>query len=163
EKVGSGDNWQSLSSFDVKKHLRAGKNVLAVEGRNDGGPAALMARLRYTTDAQPKGEKLEIRTDATWKSSKDASKGWTAAHFDDTKWKPARALGAVAKVGPWADPLGGGPTASKPPRERFTVPPGFRVVDVVKLPEDDPRFSLVNMCFDHKGRLLVSREGAGIF
>jgi len=46
--------------------------------------------------------------------------------------------------------------------ERFTVPPGFRVELAVKAPANDPTFSLVNMTFDDKGRLLVSRENGPI-
>ena len=42
------------------------------------------------------------------------------------------------------------------------MPAGFHVVEAVKIPETDPRFSLVNMCFDAKGRLLVSQEGGPI-
>ena len=42
---------------------------------------------------------------------------------------------------------------------RFTVPEGFKVEEAVKPPETDHTFSLVNMTFDAKGRLLVSREG----
>jgi hypothetical protein len=34
------------------------------------------------------------------------------------------------------------------PGGRFTVPPGFRVEQAVKIPGSDPRFSLVNMTFD---------------
>ncbi len=45
---------------------------------------------------------------------------------------------------------------------QFTVPSGFRVEQAVKPPADDPRFSLVNMTFDAKGRLLVSREGGPV-
>src|SRR6202035_1598310 len=51
----------------------------------------------------------------------------------------------------------------------FTVPPGFRVETVVpadaKIPGFDHtmhNFSLVNMCFDAKGRLLASQEGGPI-
>src|SRR5687768_3559166 len=44
-RVGEGDQWQQMYRFDVAKHLRAGKNVLAVEARNDGGPAGLVAKL----------------------------------------------------------------------------------------------------------------------
>ncbi|HYV38756.1 MAG TPA: hypothetical protein VE988_23930, partial [Gemmataceae bacterium] len=47
-------------------------------------------------------------------------------------------------------------------QNRFTVPEGFRVEEVVRIPADDPKFSLVNMCFDAKGRLLVSRENGPI-
>src|SRR5258707_449462 len=45
----------------------------------------------------------------------------------------------------------------------FTVPPGIKVELAVKLPDNDPKFSLVNMCFDARGRLLVSREGGPIY
>src|SRR5438874_2139983 len=48
------------------------------------------------------------------------------------------------------------------PGGRFAVPPGFRVEQAVKIPDSDPRFSLVNMTFDAKGRLLVSREGGPV-
>src|SRR5438128_4469353 len=37
-RVGSGDQWQQLYRFDVRKHLKQGKNLLAVEARNEGGP-----------------------------------------------------------------------------------------------------------------------------
>src|SRR5213594_2484025 len=49
-----------------------------------------------------------------------------------------------------------------PPGGRFAVPPGFRVEQAVKIPDSDPRFSLVNLTFDAKGRLLVSREGGPV-
>ncbi|MDP6723020.1 MAG: hypothetical protein QGF59_30430, partial [Pirellulaceae bacterium] len=40
KKIGSGDNWQKVSSFDVKTVLNSGKNVLAVEAVNWDGPGA---------------------------------------------------------------------------------------------------------------------------
>lgn len=45
---------------------------------------------------------------------------------------------------------------------RFTVPPGFRVERAVRPPDGDKTFSLVNCCFDDKGRLLVSKENGPI-
>src|SRR5262245_53886744 len=48
------------------------------------------------------------------------------------------------------------------PAPRFTVPDGFRVELAVRIPDSDPRFSLVNMTFDSQGRLLVSREGGAV-
>src|SRR5262249_1016844 len=45
---------------------------------------------------------------------------------------------------------------------RFTVPEDFKVEQAVRLPDDDRTFSLVNMCFDNQGRLLVSREGGPV-
>lgn len=53
---------------------------------------------------------------------------------------------------------------SQPPgKQRFKVPAGFRVEEAVRIPENDKNFSLVNMCFDNQGRLLVAREGGPIF
>ncbi len=52
--------------------------------------------------------------------------------------------------------------------QRFTVPPGFRVEEIVKNPYADANgknkkpFSIVNMCFDAQGRLLLSEEGGPI-
>jgi putative heme-binding domain-containing protein len=47
-------------------------------------------------------------------------------------------------------------------RVQFTVPPGFRVELAVKPPADDAIFSLINMTFDDKGRLLISRENGPV-
>src|SRR5438128_961292 len=35
-EVGKGSEWQNVDRYDVRRHLRAGKNVLAVEARNEG-------------------------------------------------------------------------------------------------------------------------------
>ncbi len=45
---------------------------------------------------------------------------------------------------------------------RFTVPEGFRVEMAAKNPDPKDVFSLVNMTFDAKGRLLVSQEGGPV-
>ncbi|MGE3804164.1 MAG: HEAT repeat domain-containing protein [Gemmataceae bacterium] len=156
QKAGEGNQWQQLYSLDVKKHLAKGDNVIAVEARNESGPAGLVARLSYATG----GKKAELLTDASWKAAQQAAPGWQRASFDDAKWTPVKVIGVYGKTAPW----GGGAVAQNPksPKERFTVPEGFKVEEAVKIPADDPRFSLVNMCFDAKGRLLVSREGGAI-
>jgi hypothetical protein len=59
-----------------------------------------------------------------------------------------------------------GRTAGAPPQpaaetkgdRRFTVPEGFVVDTAAKNPDPKDPFSLVNICFDAKGRLLVSQE-----
>ncbi len=53
----------------------------------------------------------------------------------------------------------GGRAAPEQGARRFVVPPGFKVEQVVKKPDDRGPFSLVNMTFDNKGRLLLSQEG----
>ena len=153
-RVGQGDSWEQLSRYKVAKHLVAGKNVLAVEAKNDGGPAGLVVRLSW-----PGAGKVRetLTSDATWKASKTASAGWTKAGHDDGKWSRARVLGAYGKVGPW-----GGGGGGKPGPRRFVVPEGYRVEEAVRAPDDRGPFSLVNMTFDDRGRLLVSQEGGPV-
>src|SRR5437879_5137930 len=46
-KVGSGDEWKRVYRFDVRKLMRHGHNVIAVEAKNTDGPAGLMVKLGY--------------------------------------------------------------------------------------------------------------------
>ncbi|MFO0809754.1 MAG: HEAT repeat domain-containing protein [Gemmataceae bacterium] len=150
-KVGSGDTWKQIYRFDVKKFMAAGSNVIAVQATNTTkGAAGVMVKLGYVPSGQ---SGLVLVSDSSWKASDSLGAGWEGTRFDDSKWRPAKALGAVGKAGPWKNlqwPGGGD--------DRFTVPTGFRVETVAKNPKPGDPFSLVNMCFDHKGRLFVSQE-----
>src|SRR5262249_28643061 len=97
-EVGAGSDWQKVDRFDVTKHLQKGTKVLAVEARNDGGPAGLMLKLSYATTGAPRAA---LVTDKDWKSAQEAPEGWHKPDFDDKKWQPVKVLGAVGKVGPW--------------------------------------------------------------
>lgn len=149
-QVGEGDTWATLYRFDVKKHLKAGNNVIAVEASNEGGPAGLVVRLSH-------GPALVV-TDASWRTAKEVAKGWQNIDASDEKWARVKVLGPYGKVGPWT----GGGAAAKAGTRRFTVPDGFRVEEVVKRARDRGPFSFVNMTFDARGRLLLSQEGGPI-
>jgi putative heme-binding domain-containing protein len=153
-KVGQGDTWKRVYRFDVKKHLIHGNNVVAVEAKNIEGAAGLLVRLGYVPNGM---SRLAMVSDGAWKASKTAGEGWQKVDHAATGWSPVKALGPIGSTGPWKGLVwdAGGD-------DRFSVPPGFRVEQAVKLPADDPKFSLVNMCFDDKGRLLVSREGGPV-
>jgi putative heme-binding domain-containing protein len=154
KQVGKGDDWKKVRAFDVQKLLVHGLNVIAVEARHTEGHAGLLARLGYV----PNGfSKHAVYSDGSWKASKTAPAGWQEVAFDDRGWAPVRVLGAYGKAGP-AKSL----TWESGGDDRFSVPPGFRVEQAVKIPDSDPRFSLVNMTFDDKGRLLVAREGGPV-
>src|SRR5262249_27793957 len=139
--------------FDVRKLMKHGPNVIAVEAHNEGGPAGLIVKLSYVPNGQTR---LALVSDGEWKSSKSADKGWQELEFEDKGWKPVKVIGPYGKVGPWRNATGGGGGGG--PR-RFTVPEGFKVELAVKKPNDRGPFSIVNMCFDNKGRLLLSEEG----
>jgi len=92
-RVGSGDNWQQVYSFDAKPFLVPGENTLAVEADNWKGngdnPAGLIARVSVGLGG---GKRLVIGTDDHWKSSATETAGWQAAGFDDERWSNARVV-----------------------------------------------------------------------
>jgi putative heme-binding domain-containing protein len=155
-RVGQGDNWASLHRYKVGKHLVAGKNVLAVEAKNDGGPAGLVVRLSWRGAGKAREA---VVSDGQWKAARQAAAGWEKVDFDDAKWMKAKVLGPYGKVGPWG---GGAAAPGAPPQRKFTVPQGYKVEPAVKEPDERGPFSLVNMTFDNRGRLLVSQEGGPI-
>jgi putative heme-binding domain-containing protein len=151
KEIGSGKEWKHVQTFDLKKHLINGDNVVAVAATNNDGPAGLLVRIGYVPNGQ---SKVALVSDGSWKASKTAGEGWQKFTFDDSKWQAAKVLGPYG-MQPWGKLVWQGGGAD----DRFTVPEGFRVELAVKPPDNDRTFSLVNMCFDAKGRLLVSREG----
>jgi putative heme-binding domain-containing protein len=157
-QVGEGDDWGRMGRYNVLKHLVNGKNVIAVRAVNEGGPAGLVVRLRYS----PAGARrpVQVLSDGGWKASQTAGKRWEDPAFDDGKWAKARVLGAYGRVGPWGVAAAGGRGRGAP--VRFAPLAGFKVELAVKDPGDRGRFSLVNMTFDPKGRLLVSQEGGPV-
>jgi putative heme-binding domain-containing protein len=151
-RVGAGEDWKKVNRFDVRSHIVDGKNVIAVEARNaKDGPAGLLVRLAYVPNGQ---SRLALVSDASWKASDKAPDNWQATNFDDSKWQPARILGPYGKTGRWTGQVweGGGD-------DRFTVPKDFRVEIAAKNPNPGDPFSLINICFDAKGRLYASKEG----
>jgi putative heme-binding domain-containing protein len=149
-QVGRGDDPHRIFSFDVRKHIIKGLNVLAIECKHEKGPAGIIARLGFTPNGQ---SKQSLVSDGNWKSAATAAAGWQQLQFKDAGWQPVRVLGPLGKKGPVPDFVWD---------DRFTVPAGFRVEQAVRTPDKDKTFSLINMTFDDKGRLLVSRENGPI-
>ena len=93
KKAGSGNDWQRMYFFDLKAHLRAGRNVLAVEGINwragPANPAALFVGLGVSSSG---AKTIRIHSDTQWKSSAVETRGWREAGFDDSRWQDARAV-----------------------------------------------------------------------
>lgn len=158
KEVGSGKTWREMKKFNVKPLSRHGKNVVAIAVRNTSpGAAALLVRATVI----PNGKStMSIVSDASWKcTSTEPAKDWGQVEYDDSKWVHAHVLASYGSK-PWGlIDWPNGPTSS-----RFTVPKGF-VIETVIPPQPktiglDPKlpFSLINMTFDARGRLLVSQE-----
>jgi putative heme-binding domain-containing protein len=170
EKVGEGDEWESPLQLDVHKALRPGRNVLAVHGWNDGGPAAMAARLSWPGD----GVVHEVVTDASWTCSADDPDGWMLPEFGGAGFGPVTVLGALGDPKlPWSGRLGadafgtgGDPLAPQVARlaPEVTFPASKNLGPVLKLLEV-PRSlgSWVSLAVDPKGRVYAGAQGGGLF
>ena len=163
KEAGRSSNWQDGKVIDLKPLLRKGKNVLAVEATNRGGPAALVAWLTYETTS---GNQKTLLTDAGWKCSKEAADKWNSIEFDESKWAAVKVIGEFGKIGPWPPVSWNGAKESsirtnggKADPGRFRVKPGF-TIDVAAEPALTG--SIVCMTLDVKGRPVVSRENGPI-
>jgi len=109
-RVGAHDTWQRAVSFAIEKHLRPGRNVLAVRAENkpapSKNPAGLIARLRITL---ADGKRQIVVSSGSWRTAKEGRTGWQQPAFDDSAWKPAMVT-APFGGGPWGRVGGlGGP------------------------------------------------------
>lgn len=107
-RVGSGEDWKRARIIDIRSALQPGRNVLAIEAKNDApskednspNPAGLLAlfRLRGAKD----GANRDLGTDATWLCAEEAGEGWERADYPiaGDAWRPAVVLGD-AGLPPW--------------------------------------------------------------
>ena len=106
------EDWKKLTSLDVGPLLHGGANTIAVAAHNEKqGPGGLIAKL---VADRADGERFELVSDATWRSTATDEEGWMSADFDDGAWPAARELAAVGE-GPWGD-LRGTALFLPPPR-----------------------------------------------
>ncbi len=160
QPIGSGDRWEDLYRFDVKKVLRTGVNAIAVEASNSGGTAGLAARVVLESF---EGRKAWVATNDKWRASEREIDGWRSAEFDDASWPAAQ---VVARMGaqPWGNVFAGRPRDGQAARG---VPEakveGFEVERIYTVPKGD-QGSWVAMAVDDKGRLYCGDQGGkGIF
>ena len=97
EKLGSGESWTQLRQFDVTEKLHDGKNHLAVEVTNGGGPGGLIVGLVAETDA---GKVITVGTSDSWTFNTEAGDAdWTRNEFAN-EWERVKVLGD-ATIQPW--------------------------------------------------------------
>ncbi len=165
ERVVTGDSWELPRRVDVHKLLRPGRNVIAVHGWNDSGPAGLCALLRW----QAAGVGGAVATDASWRVFDDDPDGWDAVGLDDANWKPAQ-VHAPLGGSPWggalsADAFVGLEPDDAPqlpePTEDFTAANGWTKERVLQVPRSYG--SWVAMCEGPDGRLYAADQKRGLF
>jgi putative heme-binding domain-containing protein len=162
QKALENPDWQKPSKADVKALLKAGKNELRLDARNQTGSAAAVAVLTIET-ADGKTTKVETNAD------------WQAAPAGSSDFKPAVVI-AKYGAGPWGKALeqagksGDGKvkrgvdnsiTSATDPAE-IHVPDGFKVELLYTVPKAE-QGSWVSMTVDKKGRLLCGDQYGAIY
>ena len=113
KSIASGKDYTKPVSVDLRRHLREGENVLAVEAINhtaDNKVPAEDAPIDAATAnpagfflAAPEspGTKAAWVSDASWRVSTNKAPGWNKSGFDDAQWPKAAELGG-ASAAPWS-------------------------------------------------------------
>jgi putative heme-binding domain-containing protein len=155
QKAGINPDWQQPTKTDVAKLLKAGKNELRFDAKNNTGSAALVVTLAIELQD---GKRL------TFESGPD----WLAALAGNPEFKPAVAI-AKYGAGPWGQALSldarakktaGSSVAADP--ATLKMPEGFKVELIYTVPKETEG-SWVSMTEDPKGRLIVGDQYGGLF
>lgn len=165
EEVASSKEWQTPVYVNVTAKLLAGRNVIAVDAKNDGGnAAALMVKLEIQN-----GKNLQvIATDASWKTSEKAPTGWQKPDFDDKAWGQPVVLAPLGGA-PWTSvnearlaALMNAKAPTATPVSQMRVAKDFKVELLYSVPKDE-QGSWVSMTVDPKGRLIVCDQYGGLY
>lgn len=157
KQVLSNPDWQKPTKVDVSQEIKRGEaNEIIVNATNQGGTAALIARL---TLKLPEGrENVVIETSGKWEATTTGREAW----------QPALVINDYGK-GPWGltlDGKAGGGKNSGPAEtiaaNEVTVPKGFKVEKLYNVPKDQEG-SWVALTVDPKGRLIACDQYGSIY
>ena len=92
-RAGGSKNWATPAGFDIARHLRKGRNVIAVQATNiAAGPAGFILRTQLG--------KQWLLTDDSWLVTKQKHADWQTLAFETRGWKHAANAGPAGR-GPW--------------------------------------------------------------
>ena len=164
KKVLAGSEWTIAQKVDVKKHLKIGKNVIAVRAWNDSSNVAgLVGRLDV---ASITARHKIYSTDKSWVFSSKNPKGWKSLGFDAQGWKTSKETGKLGDK-PWGNVFAiaqnGSVDAPKSNPEDLKLAKGFKSELLYNVPKGS-QGSWVAVCVDDKGRIIASDQGnKGLF
>ncbi len=158
KKVLTNEDWQFPAKADLSQIIKRGEsNEIIVNATNQGGVAALVARITLKLPAGR--ENIVIETSGKWEATKTGTEAW----------QPALVVEEYGK-GPWGLALDGGGKGGKKnetPGESITaaditVPKGFKVEKLYNVPKD-AEGSWVALTVDPKGRLIACDQYGSIY
>jgi len=157
--------WERPVTVDVRRVLNKGRNVIAVEARNDGGVAAFALALRVEQDKG--GKPMHIVTDREWVINGEAPKGWDAADYKPGgDWKASQVI-ATMGAQPWGNVFaaaksggGGSSGGSATPEDAINLPEGFAIEKLYNVPKGT-HGSWVALTVGPNGELYASDQGIG--
>ena len=149
----AGNEWENKYAKDVTKLLTTGRNIIAVEGRNQGGIAGFVAQLEVTIN----GRKSTLVTDTTWQATRSFYGQWKSGKGGD--WGKTITTGKMGDA-PWGNVFTGAARDSDGPSNEgaIKVAKGFEVEKLYNVPKGK-QGSWVAICADNQGRLIVSDQG----
>jgi len=163
KSVGNSSEWSEPVIKSITDLITSGKNLITVEGQNEGGVAAMVCKVQIEL---VDGTKQTVVSNDKWKLTEEPIADWQSVSLDDSNWQTAIGSQTLGK-GPWnvpgqktADSDGGSgdPLHAK----NVMVPPGFEIERVYNIPKDQG--SWVAMALDPKGRIYASDQGnQGLF
>lgn len=157
---------ERFAHFAVKRHLRPGVNVFAVQLAANEKPTAVLLSL-HAVDKAANSHWLVSGKD--WKGNDKEVTDWQLPSFDASAWKEAVDLGQVGTA-PWGTPTTdvehyhqwkqalAVDTAVDP--RTFKLPPGYAVELLRSAGKEEG--SWISLAFDDRGRLIVGREDKGL-
>ena len=159
KKVLVGSEWTMAQTVDVKKHLKKGRNVIAVRAWNDNSDVAgLVGQLDV---ASVTSRHRLYSTDRSWVFSSKNPKGWQSLGFDAQGWKTSQETGKLGDA-PWGNVFAiaqkGGANAPKSNPTDLKIAKGFKSELLYNVPKGS-QGSWVAICVDDKGRIIASDQG----
>ncbi|HEX8296904.1 MAG TPA: c-type cytochrome [Chthoniobacteraceae bacterium] len=151
KEVGKSNSWKEPIIANLAGEVRTGENVLAVQGKNTAGVAALVVILQIE---QEDGKRETLLSNRTWLSSTVAAPGWKTPGFAEAEWTNVK---LIAKLGapPWGNVFNL-ERGQATPADELAVLPGFKVELLKSATEREG--SWISMAIDEKGRLYISPQ-----
>ncbi|HIK96171.1 MAG TPA: c-type cytochrome [Planctomycetes bacterium] len=163
QKVLENRSWEQPVRADISMHLRPGENIIAIAGRNAGGPAGLVGRIDVKTDLA----ETSWVTDDKWLVATKQRDDWRQGAAKEG-WAKAHVVGPIGSE-PWTSVTAERLTAERltaarvprevtaTPAESVTVLKGFEVELLYSVPMAE-QGSWVSLTVDPKGRLITSDQ-----